>query len=69
MAHIGRPRVGDDAVRRPRVREELLELVRPDVGQDAAIVLLPEEPRRARLRREVVGRKVQHLQHATDRAL
>ncbi len=54
---------------RAAVIEELLDLVAPDVAQDAAIFRFLEKPGRAARRIEPVRPKAENLQHAPDGAL
>src|SRR5665647_165211 len=79
IAEVVQPRmlrvgvVGDLAAHHRPVRgagvvQDLLDLVRTDVAQDAAVLVLLEEPRRPGCRREAVRPEADHLHDASDRA-
>src|SRR5690606_33318398 len=69
MRQVTRLRRDDLRLRAVRVVEKLIRLMRADVGQDAAVARLIEEPCRAIRRVHSMRRQVHRLNDASDRAL
>ena len=62
-------RMNDVSAFRSRVGEELLELMAPEINEDAAAFLAAPKPRRARPRIAAVRPHAHHLHHAANRSL